>query len=293
MKLVLKHVENEILSPGDIFWKKNNGTDVLISKKSDILNFEMIEKLIKNERDLVLIDSIDFSFHDSMISLYEKYSEEFSMKDKIQLRNMIIKNLREEYVQRKKTQFEFNRMAWCFFSQLNKSEMVAYVKKDKELFERNISIASSYTFCAFLIGYYETKFLSNLFSSTLTNLMNLGKNLQILELKEKIESLRMQDSFSLEDCEVAKEIALQAMTRETMIFERYDGSGMREINSREMNDLEIILVAINHKFGFENAEDVNIFSEINSGNFDCPIGVLRMLQRILYIEPVSVIEVKG
>lgn len=293
MKLDFKHIKDEILSPGNIFWKKNNGTDVLISKKGDVLNHELIQKFIKADYNLVLEDSIDLSFHDSMYSLYVRYSEELLMRDKIKYREEIIENLRVEFVQKKKSQFEFNHMAWKFFSQFNNSDAAAFIEKDKELFSRNVSIASSYTFCAFLLGYYETSFLSNLYTSTLKNLMELGNSVQVLTLKEKIEYLRMQESFNSEDFKCVEEIASPSLIKSTMLFERYDGSGMRQINSREMNDLEIIFVAINRNFGFESEDNTNIFSEIQNGNLACVSRTLKMLQRILYIEPLTVITVTG
>ena len=293
MKLDFKYIKNEILSPGNIFWKKNNGTDVLISKKGDVLNLGLIQKLINADSDLVLEDSIDLAFHDSMFSLYVKYSEELFMRDKIKWREEIIESFRVEFVQGQKSQFELNRLAWKFFSQFNNSDAASFIDKDKELFVRNLSIASSYAFCAFLLGYYETSFLSNLFTSTLKNLMDLGGSTQVLSLKETIEYLRMQESFNSEDCKSVEEIASPALLKSTMLFERYDGSGMRQINSREMNDLEIIFVAINRSFGFEREDTVNILSEIQNGKIVCVDRILKMLQKILYKEPMTVITVTG
>ena len=293
MKFDFNHIKDEILSPGNIFWKKNNGTDVLISKKGDVLNHELIQKFIKADCILILEDSIDLSLHDSIFSLYVKYSEELLMRDKIKIREELIENLCVEFIRGKKSQFEFNLLAWKFFSQFNNSDAATFIKIDKELFSRNLSIASSYTFCAFLLGYYEPSFLSNLFTSTLKNLMALGNTTQVLTLKEKIEYLRMQESFNSEDFKCVEEIASPALIKSTMIFERYDGSGMRNINSREMNDLEIIFVAINRNFGFESEESANIFSEIDSGKLVCLSRTLKMLQRILYREPLTVITITG
>lgn len=293
MKLIFDHIKDEILSPGDIFWKKNNGTEILISKKGDVLNSEIIQKFIKADCNLFLENSIDLSFHDLMHSIYIKYSEEILMRDKVLLRDEIVKNLRDEFIQRKKTQFELNHMAWRFFSKFSKEEAVTFIEKDKELFGRNLSIASSYTFCAFLLGYYETSFLSHLFNSCLNNLMDLGSSTQVLTLKEKMEYLRLQDSFNSEDYKCVEEIASPLLIKSTMLFERYDGSGMRQVNSREMNDLEIIFVAINRNFGFEEEYNINIFSEIQNGKLVCVSRILKNLQRILYVEPLSVITVKG
>ena len=54
-----------------------------------------------------------------------------------------------------------------------------------------------------------------------------------------------------------------------------------KINSREMSDLEIILVALNRTYGFESEERTNILSEIVNGQFMCEQRILRMLQDVL------------
>lgn len=293
MKLDFKLVRNEILSPGNIFWKKNTGAEILISKKGDVFNPELIQKLIDADNELILVDSIDLNFHEMMFSLYVKYSEELSIKDKIKWRHEILNNLQGEYIQRKKTQFELNHLAWKFFSKFSNSDAKIFIERDKDLFTRNVSIASSYTFCAFLLGYYETGFLSELFTSTLKNLMALGDGVQILTLKDKIDYLRSCEKLKPEDIEYIEEIATPTLIKSSMIFERYDGSGIKQINSREMNDLEIVFVAINQTFGFDKETRINILSEIQEGHFDRVSKTFKMLQRILYKEPMTVIAVTG
>lgn len=281
MKFNFAHIKDEILSPGNIFWKKNNGSDVLISKKGDVVNHQLIQKLLAADSNLFINDCIDFDTHNSMFSLYVKYSEELFMRDKIKLRSELVEKLRLEFIENQKTQFEFNHLAWKFFSKFTKEEEMAFVEKDSALFKRHLNVASSYAFCAFLLGYYEPGFLSNLFTMTLKNLMELGESIHVMGLKEKIEYLRMQDSFNSEDFKSVTDIGSSDQISKTMILERYDGSGMKHINSREMSDLEIILVALNRKYGFEELEQINILSEIENGDLACVNRILKMLQRVL------------
>lgn len=282
MQFNLNHIKDEILSPGNIFWKKSNGSDVLISKKGDVLNFDLIQKLYSAGHTLFMEDGVDLDLHNSMFSLYVKYSEELFMRDKIKWRDQLIEYLRHEFIQNQKSQVEFNHLAWKFFSSITNEEAVIYVKKDSALFKRHLNVASSYTFCAFLLGYYEPGFLSNLFTTTLRNLMTLGESIHVMGLKEKIEYLRLQDSFNSEDFKCVKEIASQDQIAKTMFFERYDGSGMRQINSREMSDLEIVMVALNRKYGVDETSHNNVLSDIVNGEVKCVERILKMLQRILY-----------
>lgn len=281
MKFNFAHIKNEIMSPGNIFWKKNNGNDVLISKKGDVLNHQLIQKLITADCELFIVDGIDFDHHDAMFALYVKYSEELLMRDKIKLREELIENLRLEFVETPRSQFEFNQLAWKFFSKFTNEDAQLFIEKDSVLFKRHLHVASSYAFCAFLLGYYEPTFLSNLFTSTLKNLMELGESIVVMSLKEKIEYLRMQDSFNADDFKSAIDIGSDDQISKTMIFERYDGSGIKHINSREMSDLEIILVALNRKYGFNEAEHTNVLNEIMNGEIKCVDRILKMLQRVL------------
>jgi hypothetical protein len=281
VKFTFAHIKDEILSPGNIFWKKNNGADILISKKGDVLNHQLIQKLFLADCDLFLVDGIDFDLHDMMFSLYVKYSEELFMRDKIKFRDELIENLRLEFVEKPKTQFEFNQLAWKFFSKFTNEDKQIFIEKDSALFKRHLNVASSYTFCAFLLGYYEPAFLSNLFTMTLKNLMALGDTIHVMSLKEKIEYLRMQDSFNTEDFKDSIDLGSDDQISKTMICERYDGSGIKHINSREMSDLEIVLVALNRSYGFDETEHTNILNEIVSGEIKCVDRILKMLQRVL------------
>ena len=283
MKLNFDHIKNEIMSPGNIFWKKNNGSDVLISKKGDVLNHQFIKKLVTADCNLFIVDGIDYDHHNSMYALYVKYSEELLMRDKIKLREELIEKLQVEFVGTSKSQFEFNQLAWKFFSKFNQVETLAFTEKDSALFKRHLNVASSYAFCAFLLGYYESSFLSNLFTTTLKNLMELGDSIHVMSLKEKIEYLRMQDSFNEGDFENAVEFGSDVQISKTMLFERYDGSGINHINSREMSDLEIVLVALNRTYGFDEDDHTNVLSEIMNGEIKCTDRILKMLQRVLII----------
>ena len=282
MQFNLNHIKDEILSPGNIFWKKSNGSDVLISKKGDVLNFDLIQKLYSAGHTLFMEDGVDLDLHNSLFSLYVKYSEELFMRDKIKWRDQLIEYLRHEFIENQKSQVEFNHLAWKFFSSITNEEAAIFVKKDSALFKRHLNVASSYTFCAFLLGYYEPGFLSNLFTTTLRNLMALGESIHVMGLKEKIEYLRLQDSFNAEDFKCVEEIATQDQMTKTMFFERYDGSGVRQINSREMSDLEIVMVALNRKYGVDETSHNNVLSDIVNGEVKCIERILKMLQRILY-----------
>lgn len=281
MEFNFKHIKNEMLSPGDIFWKKNSGAKILVSKKGDVINFELLKKLEAGNQTLVIENQIDSHVHHEFKTIYERYSSEILMRDKIKWRDQLIELLRVEFVEKEKEQFELNMLAWSLFSKFTKDEGLSFMERDSELFKRHLTIASSYTMCAFLLGYYESTFLERLFSSTLDSLMVLGKSVNVMTLKEILDYLSFQESFLPEDFEKVKEIAGPEVFSKTVVFEKYDGSGMRNINSREMSDLELVMVALNGSYGFKRNLDKNVLHAIDSDEFKCEKKTLTLLKRVL------------
>ena len=107
------------------------------------------------------------------------------------------------------------------------------------------------------------------------------RNARLKLLEEKLEYLRLQESFSSEDFEYVKTIASDEVISKTVMFEKYDGSGPRQLNSGEMNDLETVFVAISKMFGFIEESESNIFKAITKNEIYCRPRTLKMLQKIL------------
>ncbi len=281
VKFDFKHFENELLAPGDIFWIKKSGR-TLVSKKGEVLNTALLKKLDAANQTLMMENEIHFHMQQELLELYSKYSAEFFMRDKIKWREEFISKLKIHFVEENREQSELNYLAWKLFSSFNREDGISFIERDSELFKRNMNVASSYTLCAFLLGYYEPGFLQKAFSSTLKNLMELGKSINVISLKEQLEYLRLQESFNEDDVAVVRAIASPEVINKTVVFEKYNGSGLRNINSREMSDLEVILVALNSFYGFKLEVTVNVFKHIENGELDCERRVLRTLQNVLF-----------
>ncbi len=285
MKFSLTNLQHDLLAPGNIFWQKKSGDAVLISKKGDALNLNLLKKLSDSDAEINIVDEIDLHASEELKALYDKYSDEVLMRDKIVWREKFIAALRREFIVKENvSQFELNHLAWRLFSDFEHAQGVAFIERDADLFRRHLSVASSYAFCAFLLGYYEPSFLNRLFSKTLQNLMDLGASARVLSLKEKLEYLRLQDSFTSEDYEYVKTIASDEILAKTVVFEKYDGSGPRSLNSREMSDLDIVFVAIGRMFGYTEESKTNVLHAIDKNEFNCQPRTLKMLQKILSVK---------
>jgi hypothetical protein len=282
LEFSLANLKHDLLAPGNIFWKKKAGNAVLISKKGEVLNIEILKKLSDSSAEIFITDEIDLHASAELEALYAKYSEEVLMRDKIVWREKFIECLAREFIEKENVeQFELNHLAWRLFSSFEHSEGVAFIERDADLFTRHLSVASSYTFCAFLLGYYEPSFLNGLFSKTLQNLMDLGASERVMSLKEKLEYLRLQESFSVDDFEYLKVIASNEILSSTVLFEKYNGSGPRNLNSREMSDLEVAFVGISGKFSFTEPTTPNILWSIQNGQLLCQPRVLKLLTTAL------------
>lgn len=254
---------------------------MLISKKGDVINLDLIKKLDIAGEALVIQNQIDQHARQEIETVYEKYCLEVLMRDKIKWREELISLLQKEYIEKEKDQFELNMLAWKLFSKFTMEEAMDFMKRDSELFKRHLNVASSYAFCAFLLGYYESQFLSRLFTSTLESLMHLGSSVNVMSLKEKLDYLLFQESFLPEDFEVVKEIAAPEQMEKGVWFEKYDGSGPRNINSREMSDLEVVMVALNGSYGFKKCLEKNVLLVIDNNEFKCDAKTLGHLRRAL------------
>jgi hypothetical protein len=291
VKLNYRDIKNNLFSPGNIYWERFERKRSCISKKGDAINHHLIKKLDEAGHMLVIEDS-ESKLQKEVSELLVQYNQSFFMKDKINYRDQMISLLRFEFIEKKKSQFELNLLAWSCFSNFTEEEIEALSYKDNILLTRHLNVASSYVLCAFFLGYYEINFLKNLFTSTMKDLFALGDNLLSFTLKEKLEFIRIQETFDSENEELVSQVAGGSSTPRTMFLERYDGSGVSKTSVREMSDLEIVLVALNQFYGFKSIDDLNyanILRDIEIGELKCEPRVLKMLQRVLYKKPKNIL----
>jgi hypothetical protein len=282
MDFNFSQIKNFFFAPGDIFWKQKNGSSVLISKKGDAINFGLIEKLVKANHELVLENAFDFEANQELIEIYKSHASEILVKNKLSYRTKFIEKLTSKFINEKRDMSEINALTLELFWNDELGVIRELESRDIDLLKRNVSIASDYVLCAFLLGYYDHLFLSNLFTGTVKNLMELGKNERVMGLKEKLEYLRIQDTWNDDDTEYVKTLVEdEDELSVTASFERYDGSGILKLNQNEMSDLEIIFVSLNSYYGFMSEVKESALVEITEGTFKCETRVLEMLQKIL------------
>lgn len=272
-------IKDDLFASGNIYWKKKYGTDVLISAKSDILNFDMIQKLISSNQLVLIEESNDYLNQEKVIEIFKNYKKDILISKKLHWRTLFNSLLLKFYYNTEKSQFDLNLLFWKMFSTIPREQGAAYLDKDRDYFLRATSIATSYTLCAFLLGYYDEEFLTHAFNSIILNQMEIGKNELITDLKINLENLRRKPSLDSKDKEFVSSIIDQTNLSQSVLFEKYDGSGLLNINVFELTDLELILTSLNYYYHFSDQKYKNILSEIREEKFYINKRILNLLKR--------------
>jgi hypothetical protein len=274
----ISDISNDLLASANIYWRQKSGVEILISAKGDILNMGMLEKISASGKSLVIDDSDEFSINKHFLKIFRNYESAISIKEKKIIRKEFNLFLMKLFYHSNKSQFELDQLCWKLFSTLSISEGFKFLDRDQNYFKRSMSVASSCTVLAFLIGYYDEKFLRELYSRTLKNLMGVGNEELIFNLKTKLESIREKGSLTVEDKNFIREIIDIDDFDQSLLFEKSDGSGLMEINIYEMTDLELILSSLNYFYNYSDMDNLNILAMIRDDVFPIEKRLLNLIR---------------
>lgn len=281
LDLNLKDVKGFILSPGNVFWQQKSGAHILLSAKSDFLNLPLIEKLSNANHILLIENQINLQLQHDFVEYFKGHQAEMLIREKLQWRSKLMTLFSEELGSDEVSQFEVDELAWKVFSRVSYEQARKFLEEDINLFKRSMSVSSSYTLCAFMLGYYSDEFLAKLFTDTFLNLMDLNASVPLQTLKMKLEKIRTLESLQVEDKQILEDIYQLTNKRNVVLGERYDGSGVRQINKREMTDLELVLVALNDHYSYSDNSYKSIFYEIKNSLFKCDKKILNVLEKCM------------
>lgn len=291
MKLNLLDLKGLLLSPGNIYWKRKEGKLVLISKKDNFLNIELIEKLEKAKQELSIENQIDSLIQEEFSSFFKSYQTYLLIKEKKPFRDNILNLFATKLCKENVSQLEINQMAWKIFSMINKEGSKKFFSDDLDFVNRSMSVATSLTFCVFMLGYYDDLFLSKLYTETFLKLMDLNESIPLHILKDKMEKVRINDNWQAEEESFLRDVYQFEYDEYFLIHERYDGSGINKIMKKEMSDLEMLLVALNEHYSYLNPPKNNIFWDIENSLLRCDVEILKQLKKCLkkkeHVVPVS------
>lgn len=280
-ELNLLDLKGLILSPGNIFWKQKSGNLVPISSKANFLNHALLIKLTKSNSELLIDSQMDLEIQNEFLNCFEHHKAELLVKNKLPWRHTLYSQFRNFSDNSDLTQFEVTQLLWRVFSRVDSAKAQELLDEDLELFKRALNIASSYTICAFMLGYYHDEFLSKLFTDAFLNLMDLNSSVPAHLLKDQLETIRSKSAWEATDFAVIKNVYQLDKKQSLLLGERLDGTGINSINQFEMTDLEKLLIALNDHYAFSDHSGKNIFYEIQHSEFLCEPKVLNVLVKCL------------
>lgn len=280
-ELNLLDLKDLILSPGNIFWKQRSGNLIPISSKANFLNHALLVKLTKSNSELLIDSQLDQEIQAEFLNCFEHHKAELLVKNKLPWRQALYSQFKSFSENSDLTQFEVTQLIWRVFSRVDSKKAQELLDEDLEFFKRALNIASSYTVCAFMLGYYHDEFLSKLFTDTFLNLMDLNSSIPAHLLKEQLEVIRAKGTWESTDFAVIKNVYQLDKKQNLLLGERLDGTGINSINQFEMTDLEKLLIALNDHYAFSEHSGKNIFYEIQHSNFLCEPKVLNILVKCL------------
>ena len=129
-EIVFSELKTNLLSPGIIFWKKNIGEEVLISKKGDLINIELIEKIHNAKNKLLIEDEVDRKFLYEANELIKTYQEKVHVNEMDNIKIKMFDFLVEHFIKSNKSEFEFNMVCWSWFSDLTHEEGAKFLELD-------------------------------------------------------------------------------------------------------------------------------------------------------------------
>jgi hypothetical protein len=265
----LDQLNHYLLSPANIYWKKNSGVELLISEKNNLLNIEMINKLYKAGNNIEIRNSIDMNIIRDFEAIFNLYKNEPLLGNKTFYIKQILNLCVKFFIRNKAAQSELNQLCLIVFSTIKKEKLLSYVNKDFEFFIRAQNIASSYVLIAFILGYYDLEFLQNLFNNTINDFMSIrnqaNSSSDVINLFQDLIKTANPSKITFDSL---SELKAKSNLNSPMIFERLDGNGLNKIKPQNMNDLEIIFCTLCSHYGYkQNLQTKNIFDQIIDSEF--------------------------
>lgn len=248
-EIVFSDLKTNLLSPGNIFWKKNHGEEILISKKGDLLNIELIEKIHNAKNKLLIEDEVDRKFLYEANELIKTYREKTFAKDMESIKKKMFEFLFNHFIKANRTEFEFNLVCWSWFSGLSHEEGAKFLEMDRDYFIRSMSVASGLTILAIVFGFYDYKYLQNFFTKTMRDFKTLLEDKLAMSAKETLEEYRTgvidAESFVLKF----------NLKRQMTIFENKNGTGAFAIKANEMSEFDLVCAEVNSAYDYQYCEE--------------------------------------
>lgn len=281
-EIVFSDLKTNLLSPGNIFWKKNHGEEILISKKGDLLNIELIEKIHNAKNKLLIEDEVDRKFLYEANELIKTYREKTFAKDMESIKKIMFEFLFDHFIKANRTEFEFNLVCWSWFSSLSHEEGANFLEMDRDYFIRSMSVASGLTILAIVFGFYDYKYLQNFYTKTMRDFKALLEDKLAMSAKETLEEYRTGEID-------AESFVLKFnLKRQMTLFENKNGTGAFAIKANEMSEFDLVCAEVNSAYDYQYCEE-NFLMKLKDKKMNLDERFDEAIRSVLFkkLEPVA------
>lgn len=278
-KFEYQEENNFLLTPGNIFWLKSSGEKVLVSKKGEIYNQSLLDKLFFKGQDLLIEDEFDEDLIHRSLEMVDGLSKAIFLNEKILWINRIKYFLTKNVVEKNRSQFELNLIAWNWFAtKSTRALAVEFLNIDKAFFFRTFSLASNLTIISFLGGHFHYEYLKTYFENIFSVFIEIPRRNIMISILPQLEEMRLKNIYS----EKLKDIV--NFSKWNAFFEEPDGVGYFKTAENNMTDIERLEMKMNHVLSYLHIEELNTISMVLKGKMDIGEEYKGLLSEIFNIQ---------
>lgn len=281
--LIYSEIENNIFSPGDIIWIKDNGNEVVVSKKTELINFSLIQKLKSKAQMLVIENEFDQIRFKESEEIINEFKSAIYYKDKKSAVLNFLSFINRNYVNGHHDNFELNLIFYKALSEVSLEKAIDLVNLDRDYFDRTISVCGAIVMMGMMFGYYDFGYLKKIYNENINGFYNLIKDKSIISAKENLEDFRL----NMKKISVSIE---QNVDKNFILFEKLDGDGLHGFVENELNDFEITILKINEYFSYLKKNDEKICEVIGKNKIGAGKNVEnKLLTSLKELEKIEVV----
>lgn len=279
--LMEEEIEGELLSPGDIFWIKSNGDQILISPYGSIINHEQLNKFLKAKVNIVIDMMVNYSVKSEGVKFFDKLKHANTLSEKNAARNdFLVWN--DKLLWSGITNGSFVDVMNVFLGSVHffdpKIEEVLLHMSQSD-FQRSILTGSMSVIFALALGYNDYSYLQDLYHLHFIFDQSLNSQGMSFTLREAAEKERQKSGEGVSHLLINKEEgpemakfkkhAVEGQKLAKKIFgklfhssdtfhlvgkhhEKINGKGFpKGLHADELSEIEQIVILSGHLFSFD------------------------------------------
>lgn len=194
----LSYLKTMIYSPGDLYWLKKSGEELLITKKGEVGNFNLLNKIDKNGQNILIAEQEDDAYIKIGLNHFKAWHKADQLAQKDQIKLTIMQFLEQEFVEKNRSQIELDNFFWMVFSEMDIDIVSIYFDRSSDFFRRALSVSALAVFIAFVDGNHQLEFLKQSYTQLFMFFEKIYESNPTWEFVLRLENAKMQRDLELE-----------------------------------------------------------------------------------------------